>query len=1054
LYQNQIDENLILFENENSQTVDDEYIEEVLQNQLDDDYEVLEEQDYLNQEEEEEENNQQQNSSEEPKLTKINIEFINRFKKYPKHKKHKQKKNNETITTTIEQKGVKTPDCETKSLDTLILVNSSSNKQQHHHHHHQEKKKHKKKKNKLKIISDDLFSSSSAASFSTSTKSENKTTTIPYEKTTPQNKQELNLNNNNNKINSNLNNNEQTTILSSKNNKQIELLFENQINNSEKSIAYSPTTTATSLSTTINSNFNLNEIEQSKDLNNSLSNNNNNNNFENKKNSENNNIKHVFEKTKLLVRNFYRNFDLLKETQDLSEQFVSSKMFSSTDASKNIKQQQQQSILNNKNNLLTNSTSNILVNNTINCTTTLTPSTTIQQPHWVNIATMGSSSNNNYNKLNNKVFGSNDSSIYLYSEMPVINTNNKNLNGNKKFNRNNYKNVEETLAVSPVRTIAASMKHTTNNNSSNKQIILLKRDKAGKLIPIEATTTTSFKQQQQHIHQIKAMNEEVFLAENNDIINNDLVSHLNLNEYLKLPNLVKTKLTIEQLNKQANNNSNRESSYVLTQMAKYQRQNAINFLKLTNKTSTLDNNINTPFTNTTSLLTSNSSSLSTNINNIKTPEQIKCPTPPPSAPSPPNTAPIINNHYPILVRGNSFAAKDISNHLINQQHQINSLIGSSPNCLNKPKLSQIKLRAKNRPIYISSISDFNMINNDNTNTTTTTTTTTNNNDIETLSINNDDSVANLSSNEEIKNNEIKEEEQQQQKLEEIKCNKKIEPIREPTKIALVDTEPTLNKCRGLYTYAATSSSQLKETGLISTNNNRSTSINYHNYNTEAFHSSSMREIIESLSQKIQQEITTKSTKSNEIITPIKIKNNSNNRQIFKDLEFIYNEQQVIKLKRQILIQIRQQNKLANSKLEQNFQLAGQRIEEDEDAGGEEENDYSLRINKPHFENNNRNYNYDYDVYKFYERNKTTLLLSSLQQSNRSNKMIHSNNNNNNNNNNKQLIVNEINQDLNDNEDILDRIDEKNLVLDEETDSFDNNNNNSNNLISKRVKCEN
>jgi len=600
LYQNQIDENLILFENENSQTVDDEYIEEVLQNQLDDDFEVPEEQDYLNQEEEEEENNQQQNSNEEPKLTKINIEFINRFKKYPKHKKHKQKKNNETITTTIEQKVIKTPDCETKSLDTLILVNSSSNKQQHHHHHHQEKKKHKKKKNKLKIISDDLFSSSSAASFSTSTKSENKTTTkISYETTTtPQNKQELNLNNN--KINSNLNNNEQTTILSRKNNKQIELLFENQINNSEKSIAYSShtttnttTTTTPSLSTTINSNFNLNEIEQSKDLNNSLSNNNNNN-FENKKNNDNNNIKHVFEKTKLLVRNFYRNFDLLKETQDLSEQIVSSKMFSSTDASKNIKQQQQQqqSILNNKNNLLTNSTSNILVNNTINCSTTLTqPTTTIQQPHWVNIATMGSSSNNNYNKLNNKVFGSNDSSIYLYSEMPVINTNNK--NGNKKFNRNNYKNVEETLAVSPVRTIAASMKHTTTttNNSSNKQIILLKRDKAGKLIPIEATTTTSFKQQQQqHIHPIKTMNDEVFLAENNDIINNDLVSHLNLNEYLKLPNLVKTKLTIEQLNKQANNNSNRDSSYVLTQMAKYQRQNAINFLKLTNKTSTLDSN--------------------------------------------------------------------------------------------------------------------------------------------------------------------------------------------------------------------------------------------------------------------------------------------------------------------------------------------------------------------------------------------------------------------------------------------------------------------------------
>ena len=76
-------------------------------------------------------------------------------------------------------------------------------------------------------------------------------------------------------------------------------------------------------------------------------------------------------------------------------------------------------------------------------------------------------------------------------------------------------------------------------------------------------------------------------------------------------------------------------------------------------------------------------------------------------------------------------------------------------------------------------------------------------------------------------------------------------------------------------------------------------------------------------------------------------------------------------------------------------------------------------------------------------------MSSLQQSNRNNKMINSNNNNN-----KQLILNEINQDLNDNEDILDRIDEKDLVLDEETDTFDNNNNNSNNLISKRVKCEN
>lgn len=140
------------------------------------------------------------------------------------------------------------------------------------------------------------------------------------------------------------------------------------------------------------------------------------------------------------------------------------------------------------------------------------------------------------------------------------------------------------------------------------------------------------------------------------------------------------------------------------------------------------------------------------------------------------------------------------------------------------------------------------------------------------------------------------------------------------------------------------------------------------------------------------------------MNPIKVKNTSNNRQIFKDLEFIYNEQQVVKIQRQILIQIRQQNKAnkqseaqptqqsveQQSPLNQNVKidLAEDDLDEEMVGSPSAANNEELKA-KQQLEqqscSRNATYNYDYDVYKFYERNKTSLLLSSLQSKNKINR---------------------------------------------------------------------
>ncbi len=499
---------------------------------------------------------------------------------------------------------------------------------------------------------------------------------------------------------------------------------------------------------------------------------------------------------------------------------------------------------------------------------------------------------------------------------------------------------------------------------------------------------------------------------------------------------MKTKLTLEQLNKQQQqqqlssslnqNAASNNANFVLTQMTKYQRQNAINFLKLTSKTS-LANGIDAA---RLSVSSTNNNNINYNraqlINSTEqTNKQSLSPsTSPPLVP--PSTAPTqqqMQQQQPILIRGNSFTAtKEISNQLLNQQQLIinNSALQPNQNLI-RPKLSQIKLKnSKNRPIIITNMADYataeslapiniethgdflkNNIDqtieqNDRVKS-----------DIQTALLNNTDQDKEEKIQEQIilpsispsnsENNHVK---------------KKHNVLNNHKKISLLDIEPTLNKCRGLYTHAATSSSQLKDAAFFSNNmNNTRTHINYLNYNTDAFLSNSTEDILTSLlnqkQQKHQQQQTPeqaihkkasnhKSKKEliNEIMNPIKIKNTSNNRQIFKDLEFIYNEQQVIKLQRQILIQIRQQNKLNKQETLQT-EPQPQNIKEDLAEDDEFEENITATSNNPddlkpkqqieqsnNFSRNAGNfgqYNYDYDVYKFYERNKTSLLLNSLQQ---------------------------------------------------------------------------
>ena len=169
-------------------------------------------------------------------------------------------------------------------------------------------------------------------------------------------------------------------------------------------------------------------------------------------------------------------------------------------------------------------------------------------------------------------------------------------------------------------------------------------------------------------------------------------------------------------------------------------------------------------------------------------------------------------------------------------------------------------------------------------------------------------------------------------------------------------ETPLSKPQGLYTYAVTSSCQLRESfynnrSLINTSSNCTNQIIYNRSDSFLNSSSSNEEL----------NLTDNNTNANYALpSPIEeIKNTKKNRRLFKDLDFIYNEQQVFKLSRQIWFQIRT-NKYRTAQNRLNENHLNQYLDQ--------LNNSSMLINKL----------YNYDVYKFYERAKISLLIKCLQ----------------------------------------------------------------------------
>ncbi len=127
---------------------------------------------------------------------------------------------------------------------------------------------------------------------------------------------------------------------------------------------------------------------------------------------------------------------------------------------------------------------------------------------------------------------------------------------------------------------------------------------------------------------------------------------------------------------------------------------------------------------------------------------------------------------------------------------------------------------------------------------------------------------------------------------------KLEKLEVLKKLRVLE-EPALTKPQGLYTYAVTSSCQLRECfynnrSLINTSSNSTNQLVYHRSEIEN-NCGDTKSLNESPGDVLMlDEVDTAGYN-----TPIETKNTKKNRRMFKDLEFIYNEQQVFKLSRQI-----------------------------------------------------------------------------------------------------------------------------------------------------------
>ena len=144
---------------------------------------------------------------------------------------------------------------------------------------------------------------------------------------------------------------------------------------------------------------------------------------------------------------------------------------------------------------------------------------------------------------------------------------------------------------------------------------------------------------------------------------------------------------------------------------------------------------------------------------------------------------------------------------------------------------------------------------------------------------------------------------------------KVEPSSKPVEKVKVKVleEPALSKPQGLYTYAVTSSCQLRESfynnrSLINTSTNCTNQLIYNRsdsfYGAPGSDEAATAET-ESIPTKSGDQSTTVDqppplTANSLLPSQIEeIRNTKKNRRLFKDLDFIYNEQQVFKLSRQI-----------------------------------------------------------------------------------------------------------------------------------------------------------
>jgi hypothetical protein len=281
-----------------------------------------------------------------------------------------------------------------------------------------------------------------------------------------------------------------------------------------------------------------------------------------------------------------------------------------------------------------------------------------------------------------------------------------------------------------------------------------------------------------------------------------------------------------------------------------------------------------------------------------------------------------------IILGNTLVAKELSHHVLNQQQKIKTLDTTSTTATttsNNPmssqsqqntvslnasraKLSQIQVKPKSSTTYQSqSLSK----------STNPVTSNNNNNNESTSSGLADLSVSSATARRsaDLANRPVVCKARTEPepmfsaeifKAAEAEKLEKLEKLEVLKRLRVLE-EPALSKPQGLYTYAVTSSCQLRECfynnrSLINTSSNSTNQLVYHRNETllAAVTGEEASGGGRALGQ-LAEEAGVRESEGNEM--PIETKNTKKNRRLYKDLEFIYNEQQVFKLSRQIWLVI-------------------------------------------------------------------------------------------------------------------------------------------------------